>query len=64
MSEPDGATSVLVELQAVTKRYGSLVANDAVDLGLRAGEVHGILGENGAGKTTLMRILYGLTRPD
>jgi len=64
MSEPDGATSVLVELRAVTKRYGSLIANDGVDLSLRASEVHGILGENGAGKTTLMRILYGLTRPD
>src|SRR5688572_11633006 len=64
MPEPDGAASVLVELRAVTKRYGSLIANDGVDLSLRAGEVHGILGENGAGKTTLMRILYGLTRPD
>jgi ABC-type uncharacterized transport system ATPase subunit len=64
MLEPDGAASVLVELRAVTKRYGALIANDSVDLSLRAGEVHGILGENGAGKTTLMRILYGLTRPD
>ena len=64
MSEPGGGVTGLVELRAVTKRFGSLVANDAVDLSLRAGEVHGVLGENGAGKTTLMRILYGLTSPD
>ncbi|MGH8926404.1 MAG: ABC transporter ATP-binding protein [Acidimicrobiia bacterium] len=64
MSESDGGATGLVQLRAITKRFGSLVANDAVDLSLRAGEVHGILGENGAGKTTLMRILYGLTSPD
>ena len=64
MSELGGEPTVLVELRAVTKSYGTLSANRAVDLSLRAGEVHGILGENGAGKTTLMRILYGLTRPD
>jgi ABC-type uncharacterized transport system ATPase subunit len=64
MSEPDGGATGLVELRAITKRFGSVVANDAVDLDLRAGEVHGVLGENGAGKTTLMRILYGLTSPD
>ncbi|CAN5843060.1 ABC transporter ATP-binding protein [soil metagenome] len=64
MSEPDSGVTGLIELRAVTKRFGSLVANDAVDLNLRAGEVHGVLGANGAGKTTLMRILYGLTSPD
>ena len=59
---PPGAP--VVELRDVHKSYGDLLVNDGVDLTLRAGEVHALLGENGAGKTTLTRILYGLTRPD
>ncbi len=54
-----GAASVVLRLSGITRRFGPLLANDAIDLELRRGEILALLGENGAGKTTLMNILFG-----
>ncbi len=53
-----------IELKNVSKRFGSIQANDHVSLTLRKGEILSILGENGSGKTTLMNMLSGIYFPD
>src|SRR2546427_5360596 len=53
-----------VEMRGITKQFPGVLANNHVDLSVRTGEIHALVGENGAGKTTLMNILYGLIRAD
>ena len=53
-----------IELKHITKRFGSVVANSDISLGLRRGEILSLLGENGSGKTTLMNMLAGIYLPD
>lgn len=53
-----------IELRQLQKRFGALVANAGIDLRVRRGSIHGIIGENGAGKSTAMKLLYGVYQPD
>ncbi len=53
-----------VQMTGISKRFGSVLANDAVDLAVPAGTIHALVGENGAGKSTLMSILYGFYAAD
>lgn len=53
----------LLRLRGVTRRFGSFVAVDGVDVDVRENSIHAIIGPNGAGKTTLFRLLTGVLRP-
>ena len=57
-------SETILSVDRITKRFPGVVANDAVSVDIRRGEIHCLLGENGAGKTTLADVLYGVYRPD
>jgi general nucleoside transport system ATP-binding protein len=61
---PTTSLQPFTELRGLSKRFGSLIANDNISLSLQAGEILALLGENGAGKTTLTKMLYGMYQPD
>src|SRR5215218_1564348 len=61
---PVGEAPPAIELRDIVKRFPGVVANDGVNLTVRTGTIHAIVGENGAGKSTLMKTLYGAHRPD
>src|SRR6476469_4930833 len=60
----DNAESVAVQLAGITKRFPGVVANSDINITVRRGTVHALVGENGAGKSTLMKSLYGMHQPD
>ncbi|MER5971796.1 ABC transporter ATP-binding protein [Streptomyces sp. NPDC002055] len=63
-SSPKADSAPAVELRGITKRFPGVVANHDIDITVRRGTVHALVGENGAGKSTLMKILYGMQKPD
>ena len=64
ISSDTGTPENIIELRNITKVFPGIIANDHINLTLRKGEIHALLGENGAGKSTLMSILFGLYQPE
>ena len=62
--DPIETHAPVLEVDAVSKRFPGVVALDQVSMGLRAGEVHALVGENGAGKSTLIKVMTGVHQPD
>lgn len=54
----------IIEMRDITKIFPGIVANDHINLKVKPGEIHALLGENGAGKSTLMNVLFGLYQPE
>ena len=65
-AEPPAGSSagMAIELSGIGKRFPGVIANHDVDIDIRTGTIHALVGENGAGKSTLMKILYGVQKPD